>query len=43
MNVDEKVIQAGKFDMKTSASERRVFLQNILTRTDEDDVRIVIC
>ena len=38
LNVDEKVIQAGKFDMKTSASERQVLLKNILTRNEEDDV-----
>ncbi|XP_067949121.1 probable global transcription activator SNF2L2 [Watersipora subatra] len=37
LNVDEKVIQAGKFDMKTSASERRQLLQAILTQTDNDD------
>lgn len=39
LNVDAKVIQAGKFDMKTSAQERRQLLQAILTKSsNEDDV-----
>jgi len=41
--VDEKVIQAGKFDMKTSAQERRVLLQTILTQSnDADDVSYIL-
>lgn len=44
LNVDAKVIQAGKFDMKTSAQERRVLLQAILEKTsnEDDDVRMII-
>ncbi|XP_034140949.1 transcription activator BRG1-like, partial [Drosophila guanche] len=39
LNLDEKVIQAGMFDQKSTGSERRVFLQAILQNDDgeEDD------
>ena len=32
LNVDEKVIQAGKFDQKSTSAERKEMLQNILTQ-----------
>ena len=39
LNVDEKVIQAGMFDQKSTGNERRQFLQQLLTQQqDEDDV-----
>ncbi|XP_035698994.1 transcription activator BRG1-like isoform X1 [Branchiostoma floridae] len=43
LNVDEKVIQAGMFDQKSTSSERRQFLQAILEHDnlgedDEDEV-----
>ena len=37
LNVDEKVIQAGMFDQKSTNNERQVFLQNILSQEDNDD------
>jgi hypothetical protein len=38
LNVDEKVIQAGMFDNKSTGNERRQFLQQILLQeTEEDD------
>ena len=41
LNVDEKVIQAGMFDNKSTNTERRQFLQNILLQEDaEEEVRI---
>ena len=40
LNVDEKVIQAGMFDQRSTGSERRQFLQTLLTQDqDQDDVR----
>jgi len=36
LNMDEKVIQAGMFDQKSTGSDRRQFLQQILS-TDEDE------
>ncbi|KAL7668177.1 hypothetical protein ACOME3_008891 [Neoechinorhynchus agilis] len=36
LNVDEKVIQAGMFDAKSTANERRQFLQAILMQEAED-------
>ena len=44
LNVDEKVIQAGMFDNKSTNTERRQFLQNILLQEDaEEEVRTVHC
>jgi len=43
LNVDEKVIQAGKFDAKSTGQERREMLQNILkqdTEQIEDDPEV---
>lgn len=37
LNVDEKVIQAGMFDNKSTGSERRQFLQNLLEADEEAD------
>lgn len=37
LNMDEKVIQAGMFDQKSTGSERHQFLQTILHQDDEDD------
>ncbi|KAL1244753.1 putative global transcription activator SNF2L2 [Trichinella spiralis] len=37
LNVDEKVIQAGLFDQKSTASERRQFLQAILQNEIDND------
>merc|ERR1719341_2007853 len=38
LNVDAKVIQAGKFDNKSNSIERKQFLQALLTQeTDEDE------
>ncbi|CAF0803284.1 unnamed protein product [Didymodactylos carnosus] len=36
LNVDEKVIQAGMFDNKSTGNERKQFLQQILTQENED-------
>ena len=36
LNVDEKVIQAGMFDNKSTNFERRQFLQNILLQEEVD-------
>uniref|UniRef100_UPI00358E5DCF transcription activator BRG1-like n=1 Tax=Myxine glutinosa TaxID=7769 RepID=UPI00358E5DCF len=36
LNVDQKVIQAGMFDQKSSGHERRVFLQAILEHEEQD-------
>ncbi len=39
LNVDEKVIQAGMFDQKSTSNERRQFLSALLTQEAElDDV-----
>ena len=37
LNMDEKVIQAGMFDQKSTGSDRRQFLQAILSNDLEDD------
>ncbi|XP_064626963.1 probable global transcription activator SNF2L2 isoform X2 [Lineus longissimus] len=37
LNVDEKVIQAGMFDNKSTSSERRSFLTQLLTQADDQD------
>ena len=37
LNVDEKVIQAGKFDQKSTSAERKQFLQQLLTQEGEED------
>ncbi|XP_050537344.1 ATP-dependent helicase brm [Daktulosphaira vitifoliae] len=37
LNMDEKVIQAGMFDQKSTGSERQQFLQSILHQDDGDD------
>lgn len=37
LNMDEKVIQAGMFDQKSTGSERRQFLHTILHQDDRED------
>ncbi|KAM8792714.1 putative global transcription activator SNF2L2 isoform 1-T1 [Eudromia elegans] len=37
LNVDQKVIQAGMFDQKSSSHERRAFLQAILEHEEENE------
>ncbi|KAM7286817.1 transcription activator BRG1 isoform X1 [Ixodes scapularis] len=37
LNLDEKVIQAGMFDQKSTGSERKQFLQAILTQDENDE------
>lgn len=37
LNVDEKVIQAGMFDQKSTGSERQMFLRNLLMQDTECD------
>lgn len=37
LNMDEKVIQAGMFDQKSTGSDRRQFLQQILANDDDDE------
>uniref|UniRef100_A0A7E4VZR6 Helicase C-terminal domain-containing protein n=1 Tax=Panagrellus redivivus TaxID=6233 RepID=A0A7E4VZR6_PANRE len=37
LNVDEKVIQAGKFDQRSTGAERRQMLEAIIRRADDDD------
>ncbi|XP_040399703.1 transcription activator BRG1, partial [Cygnus olor] len=39
LNVDQKVIQAGMFDQKSSSHERRAFLQAILEHEEQDENR----
>ena len=39
LNVDEKVIQAGMFDQKSTGSERVAFLEAILEEEQEEEVR----
>lgn len=39
LNVDQKVIQAGMFDQKSSSHERRAFLQAILEHEEQNEVR----
>jgi hypothetical protein len=45
LNMDEKVIQAGMFDQKSTGSERQQFLQSILHQDDaeEEVTHCVIC
>lgn len=45
LNVDQKVIQAGMFDQKSSSHERRAFLQAILETEEQNEVRceLVTC
>ena len=38
LNVDEKVIQAGMFDQKSTGSERVAFLEAILVEEQEEEV-----
>jgi len=38
LNVDEKVIQAGMFDQKSTGSQRRAFLSELLLRNTADEV-----
>ena len=40
LNVDEKVIQAGMFDQKSTGSERVAFLEAILEEEQEEEVRV---
>ena len=40
LNVDQKVIQAGMFDQKSSGFERRAFLQAILEHEEQDEVGV---
>uniref|UniRef100_A0A0N5ALU6 SNF2-family ATP dependent chromatin remodeling factor snf21 n=1 Tax=Syphacia muris TaxID=451379 RepID=A0A0N5ALU6_9BILA len=37
LNVDEKVIQAGKFDQRSTGAERRRMLEQIISAENEDD------
>ena len=37
LNVDEKVIQAGMFDQKSTSKDRHEFLWAILAQDDNDD------
>lgn len=37
LNVDEKVIQAGKFDQRSTGAERRQMLEQIISAESEDD------
>lgn len=37
LNMDEKVIQAGMFDQKSTGADRQQFLQTILHQDDADD------
>ncbi|VDK59525.1 unnamed protein product [Gongylonema pulchrum] len=37
LNVDEKVIQAGKFDQRSTGAERRQMLEQIIRAQSEDD------
>lgn len=44
LNVDEKVIQAGMFDQKSTGSERKAFLEAILVEEQEEEVCVcVVC
>lgn len=38
LNVDQKVIQAGMFDQKSSSHERKAFLQAILEHEEQDEI-----
>uniref|UniRef100_A0A914EBK5 Uncharacterized protein n=1 Tax=Acrobeloides nanus TaxID=290746 RepID=A0A914EBK5_9BILA len=37
LNIDEKVIQAGKFDQRTTDAERRRILEEIITKEEDND------
>ena len=46
LNVDEKVIQAGMFDQKSTGQERQMFLKNLLQQDaecDEVSVCFILC
>ena len=43
LNVDQKVIQAGMFDQKSSSHERRAFLQAILEHEEQNEVNSGFC
>uniref|UniRef100_A0A914QVS6 Uncharacterized protein n=1 Tax=Panagrolaimus davidi TaxID=227884 RepID=A0A914QVS6_9BILA len=40
-NIDEKVIQAGKFDQRSTDAERRQILEDIISREDDNDDNVV--
>lgn len=42
LNVDEKVIQAGMFDQKSTGSERKAFLVAILEDEQAEEVGVVV-
>ncbi|XP_067262028.1 probable global transcription activator SNF2L2 isoform X2 [Chanodichthys erythropterus] len=42
LNVDQKVIQAGMFDQKSSSHERRAFLQAILEHEEQNEKVILV-
>lgn len=42
LNMDEKVIQAGMFNQKSTGSERQQFLHTILHQDGDDEVRSFI-
>ena len=42
LNIDEKVIQAGKFDQRSTDAERRQILEAIISREDDNDEDEVI-
>lgn len=42
LNVDEKVIQAGMFDQKSTGSERKAFLVAILEDEQAEEVGVVM-
>ena len=42
LNVDEKVIQAGMFDQKSTGSERQMFLKQLLQQDNESDEVILL-
>lgn len=43
LNVDEKVIQAGMFDQKSTGFERQAFLQAILQQETAENEVAVVC
>lgn len=42
LNLDEKVIQAGMFDQKSTGTERKQFLQAILTQDENDEESVFV-
>ena len=40
LNVDEKVIQAGMFDQKSTGTERRQFLQALLMQENDEEEQV---